>query len=1102
MLVPCWSLILPGLWPTPPALAQIRLTESPSAQARRLSQEAYQLWQSGQFQSALERLEQALPIYQDLGDRPSTADVLLGLAKVTLALGQPVQALDYYEQALTLQRELGDTQSERVTLNDMGEVYRRLGQYNQALNTYRASLAVQISSDDRVLEAITLNNIGSVYNDQGQYEQALAYYEQALTAFTDPASRQADPQQSRRGEGVTLNNMGTIHDFLGQYGRALELYQQSLAIRIEIGDRQGESVTLSNIGQIQHNLSNYEAALESYQQALAITTELGNRAGEATVLNNIGAVYSELGQYADALDNYLRVLAFRTALGDRPGEGTVLNNIGAIHHNLGQYEQALNYYQRSLVIQQEIGNRRGESSALNNLGKMYIALGSYAEALDYLQQALALWVEMGDRAGEGGTLNDMGLVYANLGQYERALNTYQQALTIRIEVGDRTGEADTLNNIGVVYDDLGQYERALNIYERSLAINTEIGDRAGEGTNLSNIGAVYGGLEQYDQALDYFQRALTIRQTIGDRTGEGNTLNNLGAIYDILKQYDQALAAYQQALAIRTEVGDRPGEGTTLNNIGYIYANQGNYSQAMTTYQQSLAIRREVGDREGEAVTLNNLGIVLDALGETELAIAFFKQAVNQWEAIRGDIRGLDIEHQQAFTERVSSSYRRLADLLLQANRVLEAQEVLDLLKLQELQDFQLQNVRGTAETRQGLDLWAAEESILALLAQSLESPDTDLNDFIALPEIRNHIEELQRNAQGQNLNPAQLVRLQDNLQQLGNTALLYPLILDDRLELVLVTPTGLVRETVAVDRTTLEGAIANFRRTITNRRSNPVMQAQELYQWLIAPISSHLEQEGVETLLYAADGSLRYIPLAALHDGEQWLTQRYTLNHITAASLTDFSRSEASNLDILAGAFPETDVQVTIDGDAVVFGGLPYAQAEVDYLVDTLPNTTAFFDNAFSRAAIEPQLNNYSIVHFATHAEFRSGHPNDSYILLGDGDRITLADLDQWQLTNVNLVVLSACKTAVGATDLGNGEEILGFGYQIQQTGADAAIASLWYVDDGSTQALMTAFYEALRTGDPEAVALQEAQRALIADSALAHPYYWAPFILIGNGL
>jgi CHAT domain-containing protein len=162
---------------------------------------------------------------------------------------------------------------------------------------------------------------------------------------------------------------------------------------------------------------------------------------------------------------------------------------------------------------------------------------------------------------------------------------------------------------------------------------------------------------------------------------------------------------------------------------------------------------------------------------------------------------------------------------------------------------------------------------------------------------------------------------------------------------------------------------------------------------------------------------------------------------------------------------------------------GLPFAQAEVENLQANLPGTQAFFSAGFNRQAIEPRLANHTVIHLATHGTFRSGHPNDSFILLGDGDRITLFDLDQWELPNAALVVLSACETAVSGPELGTGEEILGFGYQIQRTGAKAAIASLWVVSDGGTQALMDAFYLAVQAGYPKAEALRRSQRALIAD-------------------
>ncbi|KAM3113475.1 CHAT domain-containing protein [Phormidesmis sp. 146-33] len=172
--------------------------------------------------------------------------------------------------------------------------------------------------------------------------------------------------------------------------------------------------------------------------------------------------------------------------------------------------------------------------------------------------------------------------------------------------------------------------------------------------------------------------------------------------------------------------------------------------------------------------------------------------------------------------------------------------------------------------------------------------------------------------------------------------------------------------------------------------------------------------------------------------------------------------------------------------------------------------------------------MNDHAIVHFATHASFIPGDPKQSFILFGNGETANLRDIENWTLKNVDLVVLSACETAVGIQaygerSLGNGEEILGLGYQFQDRGAKATIASLWTVDDGGTQVLMDAFYARLKKGNLTKIeALQQAQIALMKNdrsltqllksnapngaqpiySPLDHPYYWAPFILIGNGL
>ncbi|MCA1993773.1 MAG: CHAT domain-containing protein, partial [Coleofasciculus sp. S288] len=498
-----------------------------------------------------------------------------------------------------------------------------------------------------------------------------------------------------------------------------------------------------------------------------------------------------------------------------------------------------------------------------------------------------------------------------------------------------------------------------------------------------------------------------------------------------------------------------------------------------------------------------------------------------------------------------------------------EAQHVLDLLKVQELEDY-LHDVRGNEQTATGLSNLPPEEqfnsSYNALLNQAIElgqelaqletipeanrTPQqqqriielrnnqqqilAEFNAFIRSPEVEAIVEQLSQTAKRQNLELEDLNNVRDNLRNLQqNAVLLYPLILDDRLELVLVTADSPpIHQSVPVKREELNQAIAEFRSTLTHpvKRGN-LKQAQEaalkLYNWLIKPLENDLTQAQAETIIYAPDGQLRYIPLAALYDGNQWLVQRFRINNITARSLTELDTQPQEQLRVLAAAFTQGSYDFQVGDNQFSFSGLPFAGVEVDNLAATLPGTTKLLDNAFSRDGTVPRMNDYSIVHLATHAAFVTGQPEDSFILFGDGSRVTLRDIENWSLPNVDLVVFSACET--GLAGFGNGEEILGLGYQVQRTGARAAIASLWTVDDGGTQALMNAFYANLKKGNTtKTEALRQAQIALITGDStalgedrglgveqrdrtdappqvtnrLSHPYYWASFILIGNGL
>ena len=228
----------------------------------------------------------------------------------------------------------------------------------------------------------------------------------------------------------------------------------------------------------------------------------------------------------------------------------------------------------------------------------------------------------------------------------------------------------------------------------------------------------------------------------------------------------------------------------------------------------------------------------------------------------------------------------------------------------------------------------------------------------------------------------------------------------------------------------------------------------------------------------------------------------------------------------MLAGAFTVDRVAVELPDAQLHFQGLPFARREVEELEDLYPGAVRFVDDDFTLENLVPQFEDYQVVHLATHGLFRPGRPaHESFILFADSKQATLPVIENtWLLSGVDLMVLSACETGVGGV-LGNGEEIHGFGYLMQNAGANAVLASLWKVSDGGTQALMSAFYRHLnKPGTSKSEALRQAQLELLGNSAaeggsqaergvqpageepaspgFGHPYFWAPFVLIGNGL
>ncbi|MGB3492205.1 MAG: tetratricopeptide repeat protein, partial [Elainellaceae cyanobacterium] len=780
-----------------------------------------------------------------------------------------------------------------------------------------------------------------------------------------------------------MGSVAVVYSVQGRYSEALEFHEESLAIiREKVPDAIQEADALNAIGATYGYQGEYQKALEYVDQALEIANDIKHQPSIITTLTNIAQIYAFQGDYPNALENFQAALNPVQTLELRPLESSLLSSVGHIYYLQGKYDQAIEFRQQALLISQELGQQINQASALSGLSVIAIDQGNYDKALNDAQQSLNIYETIGALPNQSDLRALIGRINYIQGDYAQAIDTQQQAVDISQSIDDKDNEAYALQQLGLTYSQLGQYDRALNLNQQALTIAQEIGDRAREASSLDAIANIYAQQQQYDQGLDYHDQALTIWRDIESPVGEARSLRDIGFVQEQRGNYDAAEDAFQTALDLQQEIGAIGYRGLTENGLALAYAGQGDTNEALSLLQQAIAIHRDLGDRPNEARVFSDLGQILAEQDQPELAITFLKQSVNLTETLRAQLNGLPKEEQQAYAEVMSDRYRLLADLLLQEDRILEAQEVVDLLKLQELDDFNLRT-RGNSETAQGLDFWPAEREILALFNQHLETNrDDSFTDFVNSDAIQQQVEQLRRNAQGQNLNPEQLEDLQDNLQQLGNAALLYPLISDDRLELILVTPSSLVNETIDIDRITLNETIRDFRSDITDRLSDPLPNAQQLYQWLIEPIADDLAQAGAETILYAADGQLRYIPLAALHDGEQYLTQQFPINHITAASLTDFTRDEDENaLQILAGAFSDTNETHSFEiGDRQFsLQGLEFAGVEVETIANEIPNTLAFFNQDFSRLKIEPEMEKHTVIHFATHAEFVPGFPHES---------------------------------------------------------------------------------------------------------------------------
>ena len=1016
-----------------------------------------------------------------------------------------------YEIKIDERRESRPEDSKRVLAERISSEAHVLNSHHtkeslrNSIDRYQEALALWRAIDDTYQEGLLLHGIGASYYLLQEYEQALAYYDQALAVRRSIGDR--------HGQAITLNNSALIYDLLGQKQKALECYSHSLELRRAVGDRQGEAVVLNNLGMVLRSMGDIQKALEYFDMALPLRRELQDREGEAVTLNNIGIAYDSLGEKERALDYFGQSLPLRRAVGDNRGLTNTLGNIGSVYLDSGEYQKALDFFGQALTVQVASGDRQGQSNVHNNIGLVYRSLGDYGKALDHYAQALELSKALGDRGRVATVLSNIGATHSAMRQYDKALANYAEALPLRRETEDKAGQANTLNNIGFIYEATGDHQKALDYYQQALLLWRAVKDPSGEGATLNNLGEAYYLLSNPTEATQAFHQALALSRASGNRRQQAQVLANIARVESAAGLLDQARSDFEQALDItellRGSVLGQGLRGTYLASVRGRYESyigvlmklhdkrpsEGFDRLALQVSQRSRArslleliaesridIRRDLSadQRAREDKGLNRISTIQKELWNQNLAPERERQLRTDLASAEEDLEALRAELRRTSPRYASAQYPALLTVQRIQSEVLDADTALLEYVLGEDQSF----------------VWLVSQN---KVSTRILPPRRQIE-----PLIERYRQELAQKVSA--LSAAQsLARLEPQSRELYNL-LVGPLEGDlSTARKLIIVPDGVLAhlpfETLISSDSTSAGQTAGARPEPQMAERGPRFLL-ERYDISYAPSASAIaaiRERASESLPYDKDLIAFGDPV---YDPDNTSGERLPAPRQSAQS----ARSIQSGQEAARG--PEIKITDLYRERGFDFARLPNTRTEVAAISSLFPASKCriFLGSAASEQQVKTEkLVQYRYIHFAAHGYLDEEHPSRSGIVMSfdknsGEDGILQAHEIMGLKLNADLVTLSACQTGLGMVL--SGEGVIGLARAFLYAGASSVVVSLWNANDVTTAELMKHFYRGLSRGQSKDEALRDAKLALIRGQQRSwrHPYYWAPFVLMGR--
>ncbi len=866
-----------------------------------------------------------------------------------------------------------------------------------------------------------------------------------------------------------------------------------------------------------------------------VTTKL------AVALGEEGARLAGRGSFPDGLKANRLLQKIAEGLGDTRGVGRAFLGMGYINWQMGEYAEAINFLRKSLEICERAGQKQDAASVLNNIGNVYREQGEYGLAREYYQKGLTIFESLNNKQGVAMGLGNLGVVDIKQGNYTAALENYRKSLAISETISDQLGIAITLGNIGALYRKQGDYAQALAHYEKSLEISTKIEDTVGIAQMLNNMGIVYLRQGDYSKALEYYERNLAKSREMKARGRMANAFLSIGSVHEQQGNLPLAEEYIRKGLENFESIGDRDGIASGLVNLGVVARKQGRPAEALELARRAAVLGKEMGVPEFQMAASINAALALRDLKKTEEAYRSFEEAIAIVEAMRFQVAGLEQDQQRFFETRVSP-FLAMADLLITEKRPAEALIYAERAKARVLLDvlqsgrINLDKAMTPAERERERALYtqlvssnlqlarerrraATSRARLAEIESGQQKARLAFEDFrkglyIAHPELR-----VQR-GDAEPLKADQLAALVPGAAD----ALLEFLVTEDKTWLLVVTKAAgksdahVQSYAVNLERSELTKEIETFRQQLAHRDLGFRASSNRLASLLFKPAEAQLR--GKSNLIIVPDGELWDLPFQALLIADdRYLIEQAAITY--APSLTVYREvqsrrqpsSEKAAPTLLALGNPQLGSETISRSDSSLrndlHSALPEAEKEVRGLTKLYPAARVYVGSQASEDRIKAEAGTAGILHFATHGTLNNASPMYSSLALAKGagsDEDGM--LEAWEIMNLtlkaDLAVLSACDTARGR--FGAGEGMIGLTWALFVAGVPSTVVSQWKVDSAATSALMLDFHRLLRAKGKgaslgKAEVLRQAALYLMKQPGRSHPFYWAGFVLIGDG-